>query len=262
MASVPLPLVEKNSGLELEAEVPSLLARRLDLRGALAVSAAYRRMGIAKLLMSGVPERFHGDLSRSARAFLHFLEGAGEEHKVTSRAEPFFDAVAAGDDDAAARIARATRPTFAPGRELEEDFLHVWFLMSRFSLRSDAAVLDPLLARWEQVLEGSADPRLDLCRALATRDQPAFDAALEAIVSERRRSVAAALEAGRLLPEDGPTTAKVWVQLLALLRLADGAGLRTDAEVPLAPSVARRIAPDRLPGPDAWKRVPSYRELR
>jgi len=261
MATVPLPLVEKNCGLELEEAIPDLVARRLDLRGCLAACLDYRRMGIAKLLMSGLPDEFFADLARSARAFLYFLEGCDDGAKVTSRAEPFFDAIACRDVDGAMRIARASRPAWQEGREYEDDFLYVWFLMQRFAVRAVAAELEAILARWELVLEGNRDVRLDLCRALLRGDQEAFDEALETLIAGRQRELAELLEAERCLPEDVPTTAKVWVELLALLRLAEEAGLRTPLELPLAPSVARRVDRARLPAADDWRGVPSYREL-
>lgn len=260
MALVPLPIVESNCAAELADAVPAILARKRTPRGVLEACLNFRRMAIGRLLMSGLPDEFFQDLSRSARTFLYFLEGAPDDAKLTSRAVPYFDAVACGDDEAAARIAQAARPTFAPGRELEDDFLYIRFLMSWFSLRADAATLDALLAQWQQALAGAddpTDPRLDLCRALAARDQRGLDAALDAIVDAHRAEVKEQLDEERLLPEDVQTTAKVWVELLALLRLAGHARLATPHELPFAPSIARRLERAKLPAPDDWRAGPA-----
>lgn len=260
MAGVPLFLVIKNAGLALEKAIPLLIAGRSTVRGALGIALQLRWMGIARLLATGTPEELFAELSRGARAFLFFLERAGELDKVTSRADPFFDAIACGDDDAAARIVRASRATWHEGKEYEDDFLHAWYLMRRFAAAPDPE-LGALLDRWDAVLEGNDDPRLDLCRALQARDQDAFDDALEAVVEEKQLATARLAEADRLPPEDAATTAHLSVELLAVLRLAEAAGLRVPEEVPLAPSVARRLDLATLPGPDDWRSIRSFREL-
>ena len=85
---------------------------------------------------------------------------------------------------------------------------------------------------------------------LAILGQPGCD-------SDHRAEVAEQLDEERLLPEDAQTTAKVWVELLALLRLAERAGLAVPGELAFAPSVARRLERAKLPGPDDWRQGPA-----
>jgi hypothetical protein len=261
MISTPLPLVEKTSGIYIEEMLPSALSRKLTHSQVAGFCALFRRIGIARLFLTGLPEELFGELSRSGRALLYFLEGAGDDAKVTSKSEPFFDAVACNDAEAAQAIARQSRSTWNTGREYEDDFLYVYFLMSRFALESDRTTLPALLDRWTQLLQGGEDLRLPLCRALLASDQRLFDASLEALVTARERDAQRRIRNEELHPDDAPTTAKLWVELLALLRFADQAGLQTPEHLPLAPSVARRLDRARLPPPDAWRQVRSYREL-
>jgi hypothetical protein len=261
MIATPLPAVEKSCGLDLEEALPAVLARRVSADQMAAFCRLYRRIGVSNLLMSGEPEAFFGYLSRGARAFAYFLEGAPPEKKKTSRSEPYFDALACGDDGAAAAIASHSRPTWNEGEEYEDDFLYPWFLMSRFTLGTRPAALDHILDRWARVLEGGEDPRLELCRALYQRDQDLFDQSLEVVLSNRQEDDRNRIEAERMPPDDVPTLAKVWVELLALLRLAESCGLRTQEHLPLAPSIARRLELARLPPPDAWSQIASYREI-
>ena len=257
----PLPLVLKNAGLTIEEALPAVVSRQLRQAEMVAYCGLYRRAGIARLLLSGRPQPFFEDLSRSARAFLYFLEGLSDDRKATSLSAPFLDAIACNDTGAAEAIARRSRTTWNPDEEYEEDFLFYRFLMGRFALGEPAAEVEALLGRWTALEGGSGGPRLALCKALQARDQVTFDEALAALLDERSHEVDSAREDGLLSPDDAPTTAKVLVDLLALLRCAGAAGLETEEAVPMAPPVARRVDLFRRPAPDSWRHPPSHREF-
>jgi hypothetical protein len=259
--STPLPLVLKNAGLTIEEALPAVISRQLRQAEMVAYCGLYRRTGIARLLLAGRPQPFFEDLSRSARAFLYFLEGVPDDRKATSLSAPFLDAIACDDTGAAEAIARRSRTTWNPDEEYEEDFLFLRFLMARFALGESPSPVEALLGRWAVVEGGSDGPRLSLCTALQARDQAAFDEALTALVEERSQEVQSAREDGLLSPDDAPTTAKIWVDLLALLRCAGAVGLETEEIVPMAPPVARRVDLLRLPAPDSWRHPPSHREF-
>jgi enoyl-CoA hydratase/carnithine racemase len=256
-----LPLVEKACGLYVEEMLPAMLARRLTLSQAFGFCTLYRRMAAAKLLTSGVPDEFFADLSRSARAFVHYLSGITSDAKQTGRAEPFFDAVACNDDSAAGEIASLSRTTWNQGAEYEDDFLYVWFLMQRFVLRAPAPALQALLDRWKEIEADGDDTRLRLCEALHRGDQERFDEALSAMIEARERENRERIRGERMHPDDVPTLAKIWVELLALLRFAQVAGLSTESHYPMAPAVARRLDRVRPPRPDAWRSIRTYREI-
>jgi len=84
---------------------------------------------------------------------------------------------------------------------------------------------------------------------------------LQVVLESREADDRKRIVSERMPPDDVPTIAKVWVELLALLRLAGSCGLRTPEHLPLAPSTARRLELAKLPPPDAWSQIASYREL-
>lgn len=262
MYGTPLFMIEKSCGISLEDAYPAVIRRKVTHAQMLAFCTQYRRMGICKLFLSGLPDAFFEDLSKSARAFLFFLEGVGDEVKLTSSSEPFFDAVACDDREAATAIARHSRQSWHQGEEYEEDFLYVFFLMSRFAQQAPRERLEAMLQRYEEALQGAGDPRLGLCRSYLTVDQKLFDDSLARIVEEREKDVHESLESERIPPDDVPTTSRLWVELLALLRFAEQAGLSPAEHHPLAPSVARMMGRARLPPPDAWRHIASYYDLR
>jgi len=261
MIEFPLTLIEKTCGLGIETMLPAVLGRRVRFGRMLAFCRMYRRMGACKFFTSGLPDQLFADLSRSARAFAYFLEAAEDAAKLTSLSEPFFDAVACGDSDAEQAIARHSRSSWNEGEEYEDDFLYVWFLMSRFTLLAPPETLDSILTRWKRALEGGEDPRLELCRAIMVRDQKLFDTSLAQIIADQERKLSEKARTDQLSPDDAPTLAKLWVELLALLQLAERTGLGTNEQFDLAPSGVRH--PDRaaLPPPDAWQSIKSYQEL-
>ncbi|MCP3137894.1 Imm49 family immunity protein [Pyxidicoccus xibeiensis] len=261
MYGTPLFLIEKSCGISLQEALPVVLSRKVTHDQMRGFCTLYRRIGVARLFSTGLPDDYFENLSKSARAFLYFLEGADDRAKLTSRSEPFFDAIACDDLPAAKGIAHHSRQTWNAGEEYEEDFLYVAFLMKRFAADTSRESLEALLARYEQVLQGAEDSRLDLCRALLSAEQKPFDVALTRLVEERDRDIRKKLANERLSPDDVTTTARIWIELLALLRLAEQTGLALAEHYLLAPSIARRVNRARAPSPDAWRQLRSYYEL-
>ncbi|AEI63401.1 Imm49 family immunity protein [Corallococcus macrosporus] len=253
MVRTPLPLIEKNSLIQLQMVLPRVLTRQVTQAQMMSVCALYRRMGIAQLFLSGLPDSLFEELSRSARAFLFFLQGADDSTMTTSRSEPYFDAIACGDTEAEREIAQHSRATWNPGEEYEDDFLYVRILMERFTLAAPTARLDAAMSRYEGLPTARDDARLPLCQALVAADAQRFEEGLSLLLDVRTRELRKRIEAERLSPDDAATTAHLSVEVLALLRLAGRARLPTEQHYPLAPSVARRLDRARLPPPASWR---------
>jgi hypothetical protein len=237
MSSQFLPLFMRNALVDNRALLPALRRRTASLDEALTFCRNLRVAGIGSLFLTGTPEVFHRRLQQSAWAFAWLLEGWGEAVKRTSRALPFFDAVAAGDFPAAARVAELSRRTCVPDEEYEEDFLFVEFLMQRFFLGATEDDCERLLGRYEQALQGAEDSRLPLCWSLLEREAVAFNEALSRFLSER--SDGYEVRAEDEPPEILATEALLSVEGLALARLAERAGLSTEEDYLHVPSLAR-----------------------
>ena len=147
----------------------------------------YRQLGVATLLQEGSADRYDICAMQSAGMYLYELEPQPDGAKVTSFAKPLFDAIGSGYWEAARWIAEASRPTWNPEREYEDDFLYVWFLIQHGVLQAPAEVTEPILERYEEVLDGELDLRLDVCRALLRRHAKDFDTALVGLLERRRR---------------------------------------------------------------------------
>jgi hypothetical protein len=246
-----LPIAVNNAGVSLEEILPVALGGSPSLEDYSVVCKLYRQLGVGSLLMSGDPRELCAHLFRSGRAFVHFSETAQQAEKLTSRAEPFFDALACRDDEGARRMALASPRTVDPSREYDEEFYAVRCPMDLLLGEPPPAVL-AMLDAWVK-LASEPDPRADLWRAILEKDQKAFDQALPACIDARRAAYQELMDAERLDPDEAATLPHVSVEALAALELAERAGLKTARDYPTAPAVARKLALVTHPPPDSWK---------
>lgn len=217
---------------------PLARARRLDYEGWLDFSEQFRMRGIIDLLLDMEPDALQRDLCRSGRAFLFGATALPRETVIASAALPLFDALACNDRGTAAQIAAVLRPTFDADVEYEEDFLYVRFLCARFLLDARPVDVEALLARAEQVANPD-EPRWLVARALAQGDAAAFEPALDEFLASYQRRLSSMAENGRLSDEAAATLPHFCAEGLALLRLAEQAGVGTFADHRLIPSVVR-----------------------
>ncbi|MCY1032249.1 Imm49 family immunity protein [Corallococcus sp. BB11-1] len=249
-----LPVYLSNADVELHQLIPLLAGGALGGEGMfLRACRGYRTRGCAAFFLSGRALSLHQDLQRSGAAFAAFAGQGMESDKVTSRAEPFFDAVGCGDEAAARLIARHAPREFKPDRELLEDFLYVRLLMQHFFLESPPAEVASTLANFEAaVVEGLESTRLDVCRALLARDGDAFQGAFQALSDEHRAWYENGFREGRLPEERWALDGCLFIEGLALLRLARTVGIPIASEYPLIPSLAL-ASPKLLFDADAWR---------
>lgn len=249
-----LPVYLENA-LEMNDEIlPRLLGGPPPLQALLTFCGNFRVVGIGFLFLSGTADEFRRRLQQSAQAFAHFLPLMNEDARRCSQSLPFLDAVAIGDIEAAAEIARHQRRTWAKGEEYEEDFLFYHYFMQRFFSDTSEDLCASLLDRWETALQGSEDPRLGVCRALQTHDADSFDAGMEAFLAERRAKYERLIDRELISKPEQDTEAKFSVEGLALVRLAEQLGLPTKEDYPGVPSISRDSSP-MASLPDSWRHV-------
>lgn len=206
-----------------------------------ALSDARRTAGVLELLLHADAAAFARELAHSGYARRHFLRRCASasyaDHYVCSgRADALFDALAGGYLAIAREIAALSPDTLRPGEEYEEDFWYARFLHGLIAEPPSPAgnVLKQLDGA------GGSSARLALCKALDARDQAGFDQAFEALLEERDEAVNEARLG--LAQEEGGAAActYVFIEGLAVLWLADRAGLVTRNEYRHCPALARR----------------------
>lgn len=213
------------------------------------ISRFHRAFGICILLVEGDPDAFFHGLIQSAVIRRYYLRRCKleqlpfERDARASMVGPFLDAVAANQWKLAREIAALSPSIWMQGHEYEDDFAWALFLHRAGAEAPSEPAMKGALDQLERALEGALSARLELGRALLAKDQDAFEAAFDGLLAEYERTMGELAEPKRnsLLADDYTFEPSrfVFVEGLALLRLAEARGLRTRAEYPLCPGPAR-----------------------
>ena len=228
----------------------------LDQLGSLSleVSEKLRGMAIIVLLTKGDTDTFYHNLIRSGMARETYLRRCAESgllddhHRAAGRYEPFLDAVAAGDFVLARRIAQLSPVEWMEEHEYEDDYCYARSLFAFASEPPDNDLIPGLLARFEAFLERQGSARLAILRALLEKSQIDFDVAFDDLLRERTARIRADIARGQFEKPARVAQRKVFVEGLALLRLADARGLETEPEYIYCPALARKPMKRPFPG--------------
>lgn len=219
--------------------------------------AKLRALAIIALLTTGDSEKFLHNLARSGRVREAYLsrirqaERVDDYHFASGRISGLIDAIASGDLALAHRIAWISPREWSPQREYEDDFCYAQVLHRIVHGVSAVSVYEPIFERFESAMQGQPAPRLDVVRALVARSQSGFEAAFESLVQTREDEIAAAIARSQLQDAQVVAERQVFVEGLALLRLADAAGIATREEYLYCPSNARVTMRAPVPDPPA-----------
>ncbi|WP_426755749.1 hypothetical protein [Myxococcus sp. Y35] len=210
------------------------------------LSTYLRIAAISSLLADADTSAFKRCLRQSATARRDLLAGAYSRSDASpgrfvcaSHVEPLFDALAAGEAGLAQEIARYSPRQWSEKDEFEDDFRYADFLHELLLAGTQGLSVgaERALAAFQQCSADSGSTRLAVCEALASADQEAFDLALEELLVERAREFKDAGVPSH--PERFHTERHIFVEGLALLRLAEGRQLRTHPEYKMLPRLAR-----------------------
>lgn len=211
------------------------------------ISRHYRALGVCALLAEGDIDAFFHSLIRSAQTRRYFLDRCRRENHISdfylaaSFNGPFFDAVAADQFRLAEAIARLSPQEWRERDEYEDDFAYTHFLHRLVLNPTEGPTEGPaVLERFERALEGAASPRLGVCRAILARDTDAFESAFVDLLAAREAEIAAARSTAETEEVTFEPEAGLFVEGLALLKLAGRLGLTPAPEHPMCPSIARR----------------------
>lgn len=223
------------------------------------VSLCYRVLALCSLLHDADVEEFTTRLCKAGQARLAFLNMATDNHSfdrkflVASDSVGFSDALAAGDLETARAIARLSLDEYTNGLEYEEDFLFTRFLHLMAREPQDDDALARILKRWSRLAEGDFDAKLETCHALWKREESQFETAFKAIIDERKQDFKEYRRQLDFEPQVGATTGQIYVDGLAILRLAELEGLSTRGAYAMIPALARVPLGASLPPQDSWR---------
>lgn len=222
----------------------------------LEVSCKLRTLAILAILAEASTDGFVHSCTRAARArklYLQRLENDGiarDHHFVSGCYEPLLDAIAAGDMPLVQEIDKLSPTDFRPPDEYEDDYCYAHLLQRLYRDPAPEAELGPLLERFETYLDGDDNPRLPVCRTLVERDEDGFGKAFEDFLMTLGQIIQEKIDSGAQVEDVHVLTKRhISIEGLALLRIADLRGIRTESDYLYCPSLARLPASRPCPPP-------------
>lgn len=214
------------------------------------LTSYFQALSICHLLESTDTNQFRENLTRSGYARRYFLRKSFEEnnykdrHLALSSNESLLDCLAAGQIRLACDIADLSLEKWNCNWEYEDDFCFYLYLhkVVKQSDNLPFSILEKIIERFENALEGGNSSRLEVCKSILMKDKDLFCNSLDALIEEKQESIE--VEKERMLEPD-PSVAVFWprsyvfIEGLALLQLAHITGLRIKEEFPLCPTLGR-----------------------
>ena len=209
------------------------------------VTAKLRAAAVIILIADGDSDGYYHNLMRSARCRLQYLKrcrAAGHDadhHQASSRLGGFMDAVGAADFAIARQIVTLSPVEWLQGHEYEDDFCFAQIVHGLIAAQPDAERMSSLFARFEKWLDGREDARLAVTKAIYERSQADFDPAIEALMAQRTTEIESEMERHKIEEPEMIAERQVYVDGLALLRIAERLGFSLQGEYLYMPSLAR-----------------------
>ena len=209
------------------------------------LSEKLRALAVIVLLSDANSDRYYHNLIRSAKSRLIYLERLKKEaidndhHQSSGRYNALLDAVAAGEFDLAKRIVSLSPREWCNGHEYEDDYCYAQILHRLVQDTPPTAEIQALLTQFAAYLDGEPNARFEVCKALMEKDETSFDETFEALLAAQEMQIEQNKERGQLEEPIVIANRLVFVEGLAILRLADKQGLKTQSEYRYCPSLAR-----------------------
>lgn len=249
-----------NAEYQLDVWIPALVKAELDHKQIYTMCLTFGQHGVCSLLLEGNTDNFYLRAMQSAGSYLHYLRGADDAGKVTSHTKGLYDAIGCGYWELAEEIARHSRHTWHTGREYEEDFLFVFFLMKHALLGGTEEELRDIIQAHDQVTEGEDIAHRDMCVSLLEKDSELFDTSLRDLLTARQERVEAMVQREAISEEDWSWLRYYSSEGWALLKLGERAGIETGKDYLHVPESIRGESVFELDA-NAWQSL-SYRPRR
>ncbi len=198
-----------------------------DWKTAVEISQLFRRMGISCLFIDDDTKTFFSYLNDSGNAFLYFINKISPQDLVTSKFDAFFDALVCKNIQLAKKIASVHAASYNKDYEYQEDFFYFHFLME-FIQDKEESVLNNILKDYADILDGNPDNRFEICKAILEGDSDEFEEYLIALVQEWHMEQEKKYNKELVPPEVSETEGHIFLEGIALVRIAEKAGIRME----------------------------------
>lgn len=258
MVSSMLEIARENHVHRLSGTL-EVLQSKFDPVGYVMVSACYRTLAACALLLESDFNTYFAYLGNAAYARLDFLRKANASADIDprylalSKDLGFASALAANDWALAEEISKLSRMTHSETVEYEDDFLFHYFLHSLLLDPDNKQKQQNILDRWFDVLGGAESGYYDVCASIGARDADEYPEAFESLLDSRTRQLDAYSELVSADQELLAVERGVFIDAIAVARLAERLGLESTDTYPSVPDMARKRIPAVQVGQSSWK---------
>jgi hypothetical protein len=216
------------------------------------VSTKLRSMAGFRLLADGNSNSFYHNLMRSGLVREVYLKRCFAENllldhfRSSGRYLAVCDTIVSGDFSLAVRVIDLSPLEFMPGHEYEDDYCYAQIIHGLVTDRNERG--HDLLAQFQRYLEGKTNSRFLTSKALLNKDQQGFDLGFQKLLFDREREIAADIKRGQIESPQIIVSRRIFIEGLAILRLAERVGLKLDEEYEFCPSIARVPMTEPFPG--------------
>lgn len=204
----------------------------------------YRTCGIAAILIDLDSDKFYHMLIRSGYTRLFLLEQFSGEHKMESRfckitrSNGLFDSIAANRIDIAKEIADLSPMKWNKKFEYEDDYCFILFIHEMIK-NPENNILEFILQRFKGILANQSSSKYDVCFSLLERDDSSFDQSFMAMLNDWENELDRQAKSIGRNEVEFSTAKYVYIQGLALLKMAEKLGIKTKDEYLFCPKEAR-----------------------
>lgn len=259
MINSTLEYARENYLEHLRKALTELSSARVSPSSFFMATFSYRILGICSLLLDGDRPTFAAMLCKAGQVRLEFLKHVSSGLEVspkyicTSKNIGFTAALAAGDHQCAIKIAEFSPKIYFSDVEYEDDFLFFHFLHRIVCEPSNKTELIQIIKQWEEVLEGQSSGYLDVCQALFSEQPSDFEEGFVSLLVTRVAQISKYKERLAHDEELFATECRIFIEGLAVLKIAEMKGLPTEAEYELLPEISRVPSGLFLPLGNSWK---------
>lgn len=218
------------------------------------VSEKLRVLAIIGLLTKGDHDLMCHNLIRSGIAreiYLKRLQLVNIEvdhHMCSGRYEPLLDSIAAGNFELAQKIAGLSPKQWLEGHEYEDDYCYAQIIHGLIQMTINQDDVFSFLTQFEDYLKGETNTRFDICTALANFDSVGFQEAFDSLLEERELRIIKDKENGQMEEPQVIANRQIFIEGLALLKIAKKSGLIIQQEYKYCPSIAQVSMKNPFPG--------------
>ena len=228
----------------------------LDSIGGLCESVQndYRALAILQLTSEMDVKSYCQNLVRSGYVRYYYLKRCANEgydanpRIMSSRNEPFLNAVAANELELAKDIALLTSDYWWEEDEYEDDFYYSHFLHTFILFdENKKGYLQTLIDSYEKSLSGNIGARLEIMQGLLNNNFDQFRDAFERLIDERTSELEIEKDTGLSVDIHWQMDSIIFIEGLALLNMAMHIGFDMKDEYLYCPNVVRGINNIQLP---------------